>query len=229
VLDSSAIIDARIGQLLETGLFDCPVIVPRFVIDELQHLADSRDRTRRLRGRLGLDHLHALRTSHGIDVDITFLEFPEEQSVDRKLIALAKARDARLVTVDWNLLKVADVEGIAVVNPNELSQALRPTAVPGGTLTLRIVKAGEERGQGVGYLEDGTMVVVDGAREAIGTEVPVVVRSFLQTSAGRLIFARLGEPPAPPDEPDLEVGLRKRRDPDGTPPEGDAPPPEASS
>jgi uncharacterized protein YacL len=192
ILDTSVVIDGRIADVVETQIFDSQLIMPRFVISELQAIADSSDRLRRSRGRRGLDILNRLRTNPDIDLEIFERELPEfaGQSVDLKLVILAKHIDAKLVTNDYNLNKVARLQGIHVVNLNDLANALKPVFLPGEQVQVRVVKPGEEPGQGVGYLEDGTMVVVESGREHINEQVTISVTSVLQTSAGRMVFGR---------------------------------------
>lgn len=192
VLDTSVVIDGRIADVVETQIFDCPLIMPRFVISELQAIADSSDRLRRSRGRRGLDILNRLRNNPNIDLEIFERDLPEftDQSVDLKLVILAKHVEGKLVTNDYNLNKVARLQGIHVVNLNDLANALKPVFLPGEQVDVRVVKAGEEPGQGVGYLEDGTMVVVESGREHINEQVTISVTSVLQTSAGRMVFGR---------------------------------------
>jgi uncharacterized protein YacL len=192
LLDTSAVIDGRFAELARAGLLEGPLRVPRFVLMELQTLADSADETRRARGRRGLDLLTTLSSA---DPGVTVLEadFPEIPTVDAKLIKLTRTSGGTLVTVDYNLTKVARVEGASVVNVNEIAEALRPVLLPGDSLHISVVREGKEAGQGVGYLEDGTMVVVaDGAR-SVGGEIDVEITSVLQTSAGRMVFARVQE------------------------------------
>ena len=189
LLDTSAIIDGRFHDLLRSGFLEGPLRVPRFVLVELQTLADSADDLRRARGRRGLDLLTTLST--GADaVQVIEADFPEVPTVDAKLVRLALASSGSIVTVDYNLTKVARVEGAAVLNINELAEALRPVLLPGDTLHIALVKEGKEAGQGVGYLEDGTMVVVSDGASQVGQEVGAEVTSVLQTSAGRMVFAR---------------------------------------
>lgn len=191
VLDTSAVIDGRFIELREVGFLPGLVRVPRFVLAELQTLADSADDTRRARGRRGLDLLATLPA--GKTVEVVEVDYPDVPEVDEKLMRLAADSEAKILTVDFNLMNVARVRGIEVLNLNELSSILRPTFLPGDPLRLRIAKPGKEQGQGVGYLEDGTMVVVQDGRELIGSDADLEVSSVLQTSAGRMIFAR----PAP--------------------------------
>ncbi|MEN6405835.1 MAG: PIN domain-containing protein [Thermoguttaceae bacterium] len=193
ILDTSAVIDGRIADVIETGVFDGQVIMPKFVIAELQGIADSADRLRRGRGRRGLDILNRLRTNPSIELVIHDRELPDfaGQPVDLKLVALAKHLQGKLVTNDYNLNKVAKLQGVAVINLNDLANALKPVFMPGEHIEVRVVKAGEEPGQGVGYLEDGTMVVIEGGRDHINQPVSVAVTSVLQTSAGRMVFGKL--------------------------------------
>lgn len=209
VLDTSAIIDGRIVDLARARLFEVPFLVPRYVVEELQRVADAGDKNRRERGRRGLDRLKALQDLPGVEVQLLQVADAPEGEVDRKLIELARGRRAKLVTVDFNLQKVCDLEGVPVLNVNEMAEALRAVFVAGDVLTVKIVRQGEGREQGVGYLQDGTMVVVEGARKRKGELVAAVVSSVIQSSAGRMVFARLeGEgpvPAAPPPEPAAEA------------------------
>lgn len=189
LLDTSAIIDGRFAELARAGLLEPPLKVPRFVLIELQTLADSADDAKRARGRRGLDLLTAM-ASASPPVSVMDADFPEVPTVDAKLIRLALASGGTVVTVDYNLTKVARVEGAGVVNVNEIAEALRPVLLPGDGLHIAVVKEGKEPGQGVGYLEDGTMVVVAGGAGAVGSEADVEITSVLQTSAGRMVFAR---------------------------------------
>ena len=191
LLDTSVLIDGRIEAVVATGFTTHRLVIPDFVLRELQHVADSADPGRRSRGRRGLDVLAALRASPQARLTVIDDDVPGEPEVDRKLVALARARGADLVTTDFNLNKVAALHGIAVLNLNELAHALRPVVSPGETLTVTIVKEGKEAGQGVGYLDDGTMVVVDQGRAAMGRTLPVVVTGGLQTAAGKMFFAKL--------------------------------------
>lgn len=189
ILDTSAIIDARIADIAKTRVFDQPLLIPRFVLHELQQVADSADRTKRNRGRRGLDVLNQLQ--HLEHLDVTIYESPRENTpVDQRLVALAKELDGKVVTTDYNLNKVAKIHGVPVVNVNDLANALKAVVLPGETLTIKIIKPGEEPGQGIGYIEDGTMVVVEGTRNKIGQTVDLTVTSALQTSAGRMIFGK---------------------------------------
>jgi uncharacterized protein YacL len=192
ILDTSVVIDGRIADVVETGVFDGQLVMPKFAISELQAIADSADRMRRSRGRRGLDILNRLRNSTQVDLEIFEGDLPEfaGQAVDLKLVALAKHLHGKLVTNDYNLNKVARLQGVEVVNLNDLANSLKPIFLPGEHIEIRVVKPGEEQGQGVGYLEDGTMVVVEGGRDRIGQSVALTVTSVLQTSAGRMIFGR---------------------------------------
>jgi uncharacterized protein YacL len=193
ILDTSAIIDGRVADLCESKLFDAPVVVPRFVLNELQLIADSADRLKRTRGRRGLDILNSMQASSAIDVEIDDTVLPEIEElkvVDQKLMMFAKSRDGRLATTDYNLSKVAQVRGIDVVNINDLANSLKTVALPGEIMEVRILKPGEEAEQGIGYLADGTMVVVEGARDKIGRDLVISITSSLQTSAGKMIFGK---------------------------------------
>ena len=192
ILDTSVVIDGRIADLVETNVLDNQLIMPRFVLSELQNIADSSDKLRRARGRRGLDILNRLRSSQGVDLKIYDRETPEMagQPVDMKLVLLAKHLEGKVVTGDYNLNKVAKLQNVPVINLNDIANSLKPVYLPGEAFAVRIVKPGEELGQGIGYLDDGTMIVVEGGREHIGKEVKVAVTSVLQTSAGRMIFGR---------------------------------------
>jgi uncharacterized protein YacL len=193
LLDSSTIIDGRVLDLAGTHALQGPMLVPKFVLDELQLIADSADRVRRTRGRRGLDLLHRMQSDPKLEVSI--VDMPAEgATVDQRLVALAQEIRARLMTNDYNLTKIARLRGVEVVNINELALAVRPVVLPGETIGVKVIRPGEAAGQGVGYLEDGTMVVVENARHMIGREVQLVVTSSLQTSAGRMIFGRYEEP-----------------------------------
>jgi uncharacterized protein YacL len=196
VLDTSVVIDGRIADVVETQVLDNQLIMPRFVIGELQAIADSSDRLRRSRGRRGLDILNKLRANTAVDLQIFDRDLPEfaGQPVDLKLVLLAKHLKGKVVTNDYNLNKVARLHGVGVINLNELANALKPACLPGENIEVRIVKPGEEAGQGVGYLDDGTMIVVEGGREHINQTVRIVVTSVLQTGAGRMIFGRFEAP-----------------------------------
>ncbi|RMF75631.1 MAG: PIN/TRAM domain-containing protein [Planctomycetota bacterium] len=193
ILDTSVIIDGRVADICETRIIDSELIIPRFVLQELQTIADSSDKLKRNRGRRGLDMLNKLQTNDKIDIRISDTRLPageESGDVDQKLVALAKKIDGRIMTNDYNLNKIAQLRGVDVININDLANALKPVVLPGETVTVRIVKPGEEPGQGVGYLEDGTMVVAENSRDKINQEVTLAVTSVLQTSAGRMVFGR---------------------------------------
>lgn len=192
VLDTSVVIDGRIADVMETKLVDSPLVIPRFAIVELQRIADSADRSRRARGRRGLDILSRLQNMPEVDFQIDDTDLPEfkSQPVDLKLVALTKHLSGKLVTNDFNLNKVAKLQGVIVINLNDLANSLKPVFLPGERIDVDIVKSGEEVGQGVAYLDDGTMMVVEQGRAHIGERVSVTVTSVLQTSAGRMIFAR---------------------------------------
>lgn len=219
VLDTSAIIDGRIVDLARAHLFDAPFLVPRSVVEELQRVADSGERGRRERGRRGLDKLRQLQGLGGVEVRLVADIARADIEVDRRLIELCQARGGKLVTVDYNLQKVCDLEGVPALNLNELAEACRLQLVAGESLRVRIARPGEGREQGVGYLDDGTMVVVEGARGLKGRTVNAVVTSSLQSSAGRMLFARLqqaddeepGEPA--PDVAPAQPEAQKEPDP----------------
>lgn len=194
VLDTSVIIDGRIADICDTGIVDTKLVVPRFVLQELQGIADSGDKIKRNRGRRGLDILKRMQGNPKIEVQLheaNLAELREVQKVDERLVVLAKHLGGRVVTNDFNLNKICQVQNVEVINLNELSNALKLVALPGELLTLKIVKQGDQFGQGVGYLDDGTMVVVEQGRNAIGQEVPVMVTSVLQTPAGRMVFGKI--------------------------------------
>ena len=194
VLDTSVVIDGRIADIVESKIFlDSQFVMPEFVLSELQNIADNADRLKRSRGRRGLDILKRLRNNSDIDLNILDRDPPEiaSQPPDMKLILLAKHFNARLITNDYSLNKVAEVQGVGVVNLNDLANSLKPVFLPGEHMTLQIVRPGEEAGQGVGYLDDGTMVVVEGGRIHLNKEVSISVTSVLQTSAGRMVFGRV--------------------------------------
>jgi len=195
LLDTSVLIDGRIVDVAETGIFDTQLVVPRFVLDELQTLADSSDHLKRNRGRRGLDVLAKLRAVRRADVAIyeATRETESEKDVDQKLLSLAKGLNARVLSNDYNLGKVAQLREVDVINVNDLSGALKPVVLPGERMLVRIVKPGEEVGQGVGYLDDGTMVVVEHGRQHVNEEIEFIVTRALQTTAGRMIFGRLGD------------------------------------
>ena len=191
VLDTSAIIDGRIADICQTGIIEGQIIVPAFVLAELRHIADSADSLKRNRGRRGLDILNRMQQEQNIHIKVVDTDYEDIAEVDAKLIKLAYDMGGVVVTNDYNLNKVAGVQRVPVFNINELANALKPVVLPGEEMTLTIVKEGKEAGQGVGYLNDGTMIVVEGGRRYVGEEVDVIVTSALQTAAGRLIFAKL--------------------------------------
>jgi uncharacterized protein YacL len=192
ILDTSVVIDGRIADVVETHVLDNQLIMPRFVLNELQSIADSSDKLRRNRGRRGLDILNRLRSNKDVDLHIYDREYPElaDQPVDMKLVLLAKRLEGKLITGDYNLNKVAKLHSVQVINLNDLANALKPAYLPGETLTVHLVKPGEQNGQGVGYLDDGTMVVVEEGRPHIHHDVQVAVTSVMQTPAGRMIFGK---------------------------------------
>lgn len=198
VLDTSVIIDGRIADICETGVIDTKLVVPHFVLQELQGIADSSDKIKRNRGRRGLDMLKKLQSNPKIELQMHDANLPELRNVhkvDERLVVLAKVLGGRVVTNDFNLNKIAQLQGVEVINLNELANALKLVALPGEQLHIRIIKQGDQINQGVGYLDDGTMVVVEQGRSAIGQEVPITVTSVLQTPAGRMIFGRIeGKP-----------------------------------
>ena len=193
LLDTSVIIDGRIADLCETGFIEGTLVVPQFILLELQHISDSSDGLKRARGRRGLDVLNTIQKMPNIKVDIVEDDFPHVREVDTKLVELAKKIDAKIFTNDLNLNKVAGIQGVKILNINELCNAIKPVVLPGETIRVFVLKEGKEAGQGVAYLDDGTMVVVDHAKRWIGKNVDVTVTSVLQTSAGRMIFTRLKE------------------------------------
>lgn len=196
LVDTSVLIDGRIADVLDTGLVDAQVVIPRFILQELQDIADSSDRLKRNRGRRGLEILARLRNSPRVEVNV--YESPErvgttaESSADQRLIDLAMETTGRILTTDYNLNQVAQLRGIDVINVNDLAKAVKAVVLPGEKMKVRLVKPGESAGQGVGYLDDGTMVVVEQGRSHLNEEIDVTVTSALQTSAGRMIFARMG-------------------------------------
>jgi uncharacterized protein YacL len=195
ILDTSVIIDGRIADVAETGFLTGTLIVPQFILRELQQVADSPDSSKRQRGRRGLDMLNRLQNNNSIDIQIVETDFPSVREVDLKLIELGKQLDAVIVTNDFNLNKVSQLRGVSVLNINELANALKPVVLPGEAMRVFILKEGKEYNQGVAYLDDGTMVVVDNARKLIGRTTDIAVTSVLQTTAGKMIFGRLWEEP----------------------------------
>ncbi len=190
ILDTSVIIDGRIADIIDTKFIEGVLIVPKFVLDELQQIADSSDSVKRLRGRRGLDVLDRLKKDRGTLLRITDQDFPETFEVDSKLVKLGKALDAKIITNDFNLLKVAQIQGVTVLNINLLANSLKPIVLPGEKMKIVVIKEGKDPGQGIGYLDDGTMIVVDSGKKYVGDEIFVTVTSVLQTPAGRMIFAK---------------------------------------
>src|SRR6185436_7786944 len=193
ILDTSVIIDGRIADVAETGFLTGNLIIPQFVLRELQQVADSADSSKRQRGRRGLDMLNRLQNNSSLDIQISETDFPSVREVDLKLIELGKQLDAVIVTNDFNLNKVSQLRGVSVLNINELANAVKPVVLPGEAMKVFILKEGKEYNQGVAYLDDGTMVVVDNARRLIGKNADIAVTSVLQTTAGKMIFGRLWE------------------------------------
>ncbi len=193
ILDTSVIIDGRIADVAETSFLEGVLVIPQFILRELQQIADSADASRRNRGRRGLDILQKLQTKHNVSVQISDFDYPEIREVDQKLIEMAKEIGAKIVTNDFNLNKVARLRGVDVLNINELANALKPVVLPGETMRVFVLKEGKEQNQGVAYLDDGTMVVVDNARKMIGKTIEASVTSVLQTTAGKMIFGRYNE------------------------------------
>jgi uncharacterized protein YacL len=193
ILDTSVIIDGRIADIADTGFLDGVVVIPQFVLRELQLVADSADSLKRNRGRRGLDILQRVQKMANVSVQIVEDDFPTVREVDLKLIELAKVYEGKIITNDFNLNKVAQLQGVEVLNINELANALKPIVLPGETMRVFILKEGKEYNQGVAYLDDGTMVVVDNARKLIGKNVDIAVTSVLQTTAGKMIFGKFDE------------------------------------
>jgi uncharacterized protein YacL len=197
LLDTSVIIDGRVADVAATGFLQATLLVPRFVLNELQYIADSADAMRRQRGRRGLDILNRLQKDRRAPLRITDLDVEDVRSADEKLVILAKQLRCPIFTNDYNLNRVAELQGVIVLNLNDLANALRAVFLPGESLEVRVIQEGKEAGQGVGYLEDGTMVVVDEGRRHIDRTIPVIVTKVLQTTAGRMIFARVESSAAP--------------------------------
>lgn len=193
LLDTSVIIDGRIMDILSTGFLDGRMVVPNFVLEELQKLSDSSDGLKRAKGRRGLDLVHDMQVSYKGQVLIVDNDYDDISEVDAKLVRLAKQSDAAIITNDFNLNKVAEIQGIKVLNINELANAIKPIVVAGEEMNVYLVKEGKEQGQAIAYLDDGTMIVVENGRDSLGNSIPVIVSSVLQTSAGRMIFARAKE------------------------------------
>ncbi len=193
ILDTSVIIDGRVADICETDFLEGPLVIPQFILQELQHIADSADSLKRARGRRGLDILNRMQKGDTVEVKVVDDDYPDIKEVDAKLIALAREMNAKIVTNDFNLNKVAQLQGVPVLNINQLANALKPMVLPGEVLHLQIMREGKEQGQGVAYLDDGTMVVVENASRHLGEEVEASVTSILQTTAGRMIFTTLKE------------------------------------
>lgn len=191
VIDTSSLIDGRILDVAKTGFIDGILLIPTFVLHELQHIADSQDPLKRVKGRRGLDILKELRENKNINIEFTDVDYPNVKEVDAKLIVFAKEKNGKIITTDFNLNKVAQVRNISVLNINDLVKALRPILLPSETMTVFIAKDGRERNQGIAYMDDGTMVVVEDAMKLVGSELEVMVTSVLQTSSGRMIFAKV--------------------------------------
>jgi uncharacterized protein YacL len=205
VLDTSVIIDGRIADIAEAGFIDGTMVVPEFVLRELQMVADSTDSSKRQRGRRGLDMLQRMQSNANIQVQIVTDDFPSIREVDLKLLELAKKWEAKVVTNDFNLNKVAHLHHVEVLNINDLANALKPVVLPGEKMTVLILKEGKEFNQGVGYLDDGTMVVVDHARKLIGKSIDISVTSVLQTASGKMIFGKMEELPPSVGQPSFGV------------------------
>lgn len=190
ILDTSVIIDGRIADICKTGFIEGPLIIPAFVLEELRHIADSSDALKRNRGRRGLDILNRIQKELDINVEIIEKDFEELSEVDTKLLKLAQHMNGKVITNDYNLNKVAEFQRVPVLNINELANAVKPVVLPGEEMVVQVIKDGKEFGQGVAYLDDGTMIVVDGGKRYIGETIEVVVTSVLQTAAGRMIFVK---------------------------------------
>jgi len=195
ILDTSVIIDGRVADICETDFLEGPLVVPQFVLQELQYIADSADNLKRARGRRGLDILNRMQKGDAVEVQVVDEDYPDIKEVDAKLVALAREMNAKIITNDFNLNKVAQLQGVSVLNINQLANALKPMVLPGEVLHLQIMREGKEQGQGVAYLDDGTMVVVENASRHLGQEVEASVTSILQTTAGRMIFTTLKDEP----------------------------------
>ena len=199
IVDTSSLIDGRIADIMDTNILDTELVIPSFVLEELQAIADSSDKLRRIRGRRGLDVLTKLQQNPKVEVRMYEVKDKDlaELTVDQRLVALAKRMGGRVVTNDFNLNKVANVQGVDSINLNDVANALKPRYLPGELLRIRVIREGESFGQGVGYLDDGTMVVCEQANTLVGKDIDVVVTSMLQNSAGRMIFGRMPSPPGP--------------------------------
>jgi uncharacterized protein YacL len=191
ILDTSAIIDGRVVDVLKSSFIEARLVVPRFVLKELQTIADSADSIKRQRGRRGLEILHIIQSDTRLNLVVHEEDFPDTKDVDAKLVRLAKLLESRIVTVDFNLNRIAELQGVKTLNINELANALKAVVLPGETVEVKPIKEGKEHNQAVAYLDDGTMVVVEEARRLIGQSIKVIVTSVLQTQAGRMVFAKL--------------------------------------
>lgn len=205
ILDTSVIIDGRIADVAETGFLGGILVIPQFVLRELQQVADSPDSSKRQRGRRGLDMLQRLRNNNSIEIQIVETDYPAVKEVDLKLIELGKELEAVIITNDFNLNKVSQLRGVNVLNVNELANALKPVVLPGEAMKVFVLKEGKEYNQGVAYLDDGTMVVIDNARKLIGKNAEVAVTSVLQTTAGKMIFGRLWDEAANDSDPNMNI------------------------
>jgi uncharacterized protein YacL len=192
ILDTSVIIDGRVADICETGFIEGTFVIPQFILHELQHVADSPDPIKRTRGKRGLEILHRIQKQVDVDVKIVEQDFPRIKEVDAKLVELAKKMGAKIITNDSNLNKVAELQGVDVLNINQLTNALKPIVLPGEDIGVKVIKEGKEPGQGVAYLDDGTMVVIENAVKHLGKNIDVTVTQILQTTAGRMIFAKVG-------------------------------------
>ncbi|MBI3307354.1 MAG: TRAM domain-containing protein [Candidatus Omnitrophica bacterium] len=210
LLDTSVIIDGRIADICETHFLSGKLVLPRFVLKELQLIADSSDPLKRNRGRRGLDVLNRVKSNPNVQVKINEMDFPEFSTVDAKLVKMGQVLNAKVFTNDFNLNKVAELQGVKVLNINELANALKPIVMPGEVMQVKILKEGKEHDQGVAYLDDGTMVVVDNGRKRMGQTLNVTITSVLQTQAGRMIFAKPGDDYDRGDSPDRNRGNRDR-------------------
>jgi uncharacterized protein YacL len=212
IFDTSVIIDGRIADVCEAGFIDGTIVIPQFVLKELQMVADSSDSLKRNRGRRGLDILQKIKKMSGVEVTISDVDFPGVHEVDLKLIELARTLRGKIVTNDFNLNKVAQLRGVEVLNVNDLANSLKPVVLPGELMKVFILKEGKEYNQGVAYLDDGTMVVVDNARKMISKTIDIVVTSVLQTTAGKMIFGRYIEPGIAGQAPPLAVPETREED-----------------
>ncbi len=210
VLDTSVIIDGRIADIAEAGFLDGPILIPQFVLWELQAIADSSDTARRNRGRRGLDMLRRLQENSDLQIEVTERDFPKLKEVDQKLVELAREVEGKIVTTDFNLNKLAAVQGVSTLNINELANAVKPVMMAGESMSVLIQKEGKEHNQGVAYLDDGTMVVVDHARHLISKRADIIVTSVLQTSAGKMIFGKLEQGDPQSDQPDARQSELER-------------------